>query len=226
MTTTREPRGHARTVHLVVAGITLAALVLQLCLTVSGAATLLPEARPSLATRLVQFLSYFTILSNILVLYSEGSLARDPERDGPAWRVLRLNALTCITITAMVHWFLLRPLLDLQGASYLADKLLHVVVPLLMLVAWLVAGPRGKVTRLELAPSLILPAAWLAWTLLAGAVRSWYPYPFVDVDLHGYAVVALNCAGVALLLLALSALALWADGRLTARADARAVRAG
>jgi hypothetical protein len=97
----------------------------------------------------------------------------------------------------------------------LADRLLHTVVPLLAVVGWLVAGPRGQVDRSDLGPFLVLPLIWIAYTLIRGAIVDWYPYPFIDVEEHGYAVVALNCLGVATLMLALFGLALVVDRRLT-----------
>ena len=113
-----------------------------------------------------------------------------------------------------MHWFLLRPLLDLHGASYVADRMLHLAVPLLAVLGWLFFGPRGRVDRRDVALSLIYPVAWLLWTLLHGAVSRWYPYPFVDVDRIGYLRVALNGLGVAALIVMLSLLALVADRRL------------
>jgi hypothetical protein len=44
---------------------------------------------------------------------------------------------------------------------------------------------------------------------------SWYPYPFVDVAVHGYGVVLLNCLGIAALTLAVAGAAIWADPRLS-----------
>jgi hypothetical protein len=41
--------------------------------------------------KLVRFISYFTIESNLLVMVVAATLAIDPERDGRWWRVLRLN---------------------------------------------------------------------------------------------------------------------------------------
>lgn len=197
-------RATARSGHLLVAGIAAVAVVWQLVLVVDGAATLLPEQQPALVTRLVRFVSYFTILSNLLVLATSVALARDPDRDGRLWRVVRLDALVAITVTGLVHWFLLRPLLDLSGASHVVDKLLHVVVPLLAVGAWLLVGPRGRLTGSEVLPALVYPLGWLGWTLVHGAATGWYPYPFVDVDDLGYGVVALNSVGVAVLVLAVS----------------------
>ena len=45
----------------------------------------------------------------------------------------------------VVHFFLLRPLLDLDGADYVADKLLHMVVPVLAFVGWALFGPRPRI---------------------------------------------------------------------------------
>ena len=105
---------------------------------------------------------------------------------------------------------------DLGGEVVLrvADKLLHVVVPLLAVVGWAVFGPRGRADRSLLLPSLIFPVGWLAYTLVRGAVAGWYPYPFLDVALQGYPKALLACAGVAVLLIALTQAAISLDRRL------------
>jgi hypothetical protein len=131
----------ARAWHLVTAVVALVALLLQLVLVVNGDAILVDHDPPSLGERLVRFFAYFTIESNILVLVTTAWLARDPAYDGPRWRVVRIAAVSGITVTGLVHWFLLRPLLHLDGADLVADKLLHLVVPILAVVGWLVFRP-------------------------------------------------------------------------------------
>lgn len=59
------------------------------------------------------------------------------------------------------------------------------------------------------------PLLWLAFTLIRGAADGFYPYPFVDVSLHGYGQVLLNCLFVAVLFLALAAGATALDRRLS-----------
>ncbi len=184
--------------HLLTAVVTTAALVLQLWLVVDGAATLVDNQAPPTGTALVRFFSYFTVLSNILVAGTTWTLALGRERDATWWRVLRLDAVVGILVTGVVHWFLLRPLLHLTGASYVADKLLHVVVPVLAVVGWLVLGPRGRVRAGDVVLALAFPVLYLAWTLLHGAVSDWYPYPFISVTEHGYAQVLLTSAVLAL----------------------------
>jgi hypothetical protein len=214
--------GNARAFHLVTFLVAAGAVVLQLVLVIKGGQHLGdtdPDVdaagNPDLGTRLVRFCSYLTIWFNCLVAGTSALLAADPARQqGRAFRALRLDALVLAVGGGVVHWFLLRPLLDLHGADLLADKLLHIVVPLLCLVGWLVFGPRGLVAPRDVGAFLVVPVGWLAYTLVRGAVVDWYPYPFVDVGQHGLGVVLLNAVAISALMLALAFGAMWLDRRL------------
>ena len=195
----------ARTVHLVTAVVVIGALVLQTVLVVTGDSVLAEQEVPPLLTRLGRLVSYFTIQSNLLVAVTAVQLARDP---------LRAAALVGITVTGLVHFVLLRPLLHLEGASWAADKLLHMVVPLVAVVGWLVAGPRPRAPWRDTVTALVWPVAWLAWTLVVGALTGWYPYPFLDVGAKGAGSVAVTCVGVTLLFLALAGVLSWLDRRM------------
>ena len=81
------------------------------------------------------------------------------------------------------------PLLDLDGLSYVCDKLLHMVSPAMVLIGWFVFGPRPRVTSREIGWSLGWVALWTAWTLVVGAVTGWFPYPFMDFDDKGWGAV-------------------------------------
>ena len=135
----------ARLLHLAVAVVATAALVLQTVLVLQGGRVLDESEVPGLGIRLGRLVSYFTIQSNLLVAVTAWQLWRDPVRDGSWWRVVRVAAVAGITITGLVHFVLLRPLLDLEGADWFADKLLHMVVPLLAVVAWGLVGDRKSV---------------------------------------------------------------------------------
>jgi hypothetical protein len=205
------PTSAARVWHGATALAAAAGLVVQLVLVVVGASVLVEEAPPGLVERLVHFVSYFTVLSNLLVLITTLAAARQPDVDGRLWRVLRLDAVVGITVTGLVHWFFLRPLLHLTGWSYATDKVLHLVVPLLALVGWLVFGPRPRISLRVVLLALIYPVGWLIMTLVVGAATGWYPYPFLDVGVRGTAAVAVASLAVALLIFALSALAWFLD---------------
>lgn len=213
----------ARVWHLLTFLVAAFALVLQFVLIWQGKQVLDESTSPPLSTRVIRFASYLTIWSNVLVAWSAATLALDPARDGRVWRALRLNAVVICFGGGVVHFFLLRPLLDLDGGALLADKLLHLVVPLLAAIGWVFFGPRDRISGLG--AFLVVPLGWLAYTLVRGAVVDWYPYPFIDVLEHGYAVVLLNCVGVAALMLGLYAVVRWLDPRLPGASPAESVDA-
>lgn len=204
----------ARGWHAATAAVAAFALGAQLVLVVLADSVPADEPAQSLPERLLHFVSYFTVLSNALVLGTTLRAARNPHTDGGVWRVLRLDAVVAIAVTGLVHWFLLRPLLSLEGWSYAIDKLLHVVVPLLAVLGWLLFGPRPRVTAREVLYALVYPVGWLGYTLVVGAASGWYPYPFVDVPEQGAAAVAAACVGVTALILAVSALVWLGDRRM------------
>lgn len=170
----------ARAWHAVTAVVAIAAVVLQLVLVIQGGRVLDETEQPALGVRLARFVAYFTVQSNVLVALTAVQLARDPARDGNAWRAVRLAAVIGITVTGVVHFLLLRPLLDLDGADYVADKLLHMAVPVLAVAGWATFGPRPRIDARAVRFALCWPLVWLGLTLLVGGSTGWYPYPFLD----------------------------------------------
>ncbi len=202
--------------HAVTAAVAALAVVFQLVLVVQGGTVLDETDPPDLVTRVYRFASYFTIQSNLLVALTAAWLARDPTYDGQTFRVLRAAGLVGITITGVVHFLLLRPLLDLSGADWAADKLLHMVVPALAVAAWAVVGPRPRISpdaRGVVLRAMLWPLGWLAWTLVVGGLSGWYPYPFLDHREDGAGAVAIASVGITLAFLAFFALAALVDGR-------------
>lgn len=190
--------------HAATALVALVALGLQLVLVISGSAVLVESAPPPLPLRLLRFVAYFTIQSNVLVLLSTIPLVRDDDHDGRGWRVLRASAIAGIVITGVVHFFLLRPLLELEGWDRVADTLLHLVVPAMAVVGWLVFGPRPRMTREVALRTVAWPVAWFAVTMVVGGATGWFPYPFLDFTERGalaVAVTSLVVTGVFLTLL-------------------------
>jgi hypothetical protein len=164
--------------------------------------------------------AFFTIQSNLLVGATTLLLAIRPDRSSLVFGTFRLIGLVAITVTGIVYHVALASLLSLAGLHQLANQLVHTVVPLLTVIGWLVAGPRGQATARAAWLSPIYPLAWLAFTLIRGAVIDWYPYPFVDVTKLGYAETVLNCVWVSLLFLGLAAGAAALDRRLRPRSPA------
>ena len=87
-------------------------------------------------------------------------------------------------------------------------------------LGWLVFGPRGQLSARIARIAVLPPVGWLAFTLLRGPFvqdmsgHDYYPYPFMDVQQHGYVVVLISTAVVAALFLAVSTGAVALDKRL------------
>jgi hypothetical protein len=202
--------------HLLVAVVAVVALVLQLVLVVQGHGVLDETDPPGLAARLVRLVSYFTVLSNVMVAITSArsALGLDRPDEHRVWRVLRLDALVGIAVTGAVHLLLLRGLLDLDGADLVADTLLHRVVPPLFVVVWLLAGPRGRLEVRDVAWATAYPVVYEVWTYVHGRATGFWPYPFTDVDELGLPRALVNGLAVLVLFAALAAVARALDRRL------------
>jgi hypothetical protein len=208
----------ARALFALTSAVVSAGLVLQLALAVTAD----PEEGLFVSTpdRVVNFFSFFTVLSNVGVAVTTGLLAADPGRRSTVFRVARLTALIAIVVTGVVFHTTLAQLQELTGWGAFADAILHTASPVLCAGGWLLFGPRGHVTRRVVLLSVVGPVVWIVYTLVRGELvddrygSPYYPYPFMDVADHGYGVVLANVTIVAVLFLALAAGALWLDRRL------------
>jgi hypothetical protein len=163
----------------------------------------------SLAFRLVDFLSFFTNWTAILATAAAMlALTR------PSSRLARPGVVTAtavyLVVVAVTYEWLLRG--DPHGLDLVADSGLHLALPALGVVLWLITPRAGIGWRQPLA-WLGYPAAFMAWTLARGAVIHRYPYFFADVDKLGYPQVLLNGVGF-LLVFYLLGLGAVAAGRL------------
>jgi len=163
--------------------------------------------------------SYFTEWSSLVVAISTTLLALAPTRATLLRRVLRLDSLLMITVTAIVYAVLLAPKAVVTGWSVLTNPWQHIVVPAVTVIVFLGWGPRGWIDGKVVAWSLALPVAWLAWALVRGAIVGSYPYAFLDVATYGYASVFQTIAMILAFGLAV-ALGYWGIDRLLSRARA------
>jgi len=193
-------------------------LVLQLGLSITAA----PDDAlfASTAERVATFFSFFTVLSNIAVAATTGLLAIRLDRRSALFNTLRLDGVVAIAVTGVVFHLTLSQLRELTGWDAVADFLLHTASPILCVLGWLVFGPRGRLSPRIVLLATIAPVCWLVYALVRGANvqdrfgNDYYAYPFMNVPEHGYPVVLLNCAIVAVLFLAISFGALALDRRL------------
>ncbi len=159
------------------------ALVLQLYLMLVQS-----PARERLGT-VITFFSFFTILTNILTASVFTAVAFQPKGGWGKWLCrpsVQAATAVYIAIVGMVYQLLLRQLWNPQGAQWVADVLLHSMVPVGYVVFWLLFAPRVGLSWKDSITWLIYPGVYLVYTLARGAVSGLYPYPFVDVNVLGY----------------------------------------
>jgi hypothetical protein len=105
---------------------------------------------------------------------------------------------TYIFIVAVIYNGLLSHLWHPQGMRFLADVLLHDVVPTLFLIYWAATVPRGSLRWSGIAYWCIYPIMYFCYIMLRGVLTHYYPYPFIDVGHLGYAQVVINALGMLL----------------------------
>jgi hypothetical protein len=148
------------------------------------------------ATRLLQFFSYFTTQSNLIVAVVCVVLVLRPHHDSLPWRVGRSAGLYAISVTFVVYGALLAPTFSFRGATGVANVGVHYLVPFLTVVGWFIFGPRGRIDLRSLAWSAIWPLGYMTYTLVHGRLSGWYPYPFINVNRLGLEIAVRNGAAI------------------------------
>ena len=180
------------------------------------------EGVAGLLSRVVDYFSYFTILSNIIVIIVCTLLALDRARPTSVMRALRMDSLMMISVTGLVFAIVLAPTFHPDGLENVTNPLQHYVTPVLTVLTWLIWGPRAWFRLSTVFTALVIPVVWLAYTFARGALFHAYPYPFLVVDTLGWGQVLVNVFGVLVVGIVLG-LMYWGLDVLLAR---RAVRAG
>jgi len=170
------------------------------------------------------FVSYFTILSNILAALAltaplvapQGALRRFFERPS-----VRTAVTLYTTVTAATYIAVLQRLWNPQGAQWAADTTLHYAMPALMLIDWLIFTQRGALGWRSVIPWLAFPLGFGVYTMIRGPLTGFYPYPFLDVVSLGFGAVLVNMAAMSAVFIALGLIFVLIDRQLARRSQAR-----
>lgn len=211
-----SPRSLATGLGLLLGG---GALVLQFWLSMSAR---LGQGH-DLLNALLWFFTYFTILTNlmlVLIYLSELSSTRWLGW----WRspVTRGMMAAAMTLVMGFYHFVLAATWQPQGLFHLADVLLHYATPLVYLGWWLAFQAKGRLRLSDIGWMLLPPLGWLAWTMARGAVVNEYPYPVLEVARLGFPQVFANITGLLVVLLVLFALVVLIDRALGSRQNTSA----
>lgn len=157
------------------------------------------EEQASLIGGLVNVFGYFTVLTNTLVAtvlsYAAFGRASSAQRFFLS-PVVGSGITASIVLVALAYSVLLRHLWQPQGWQWVADELLHDVMPLVCVLYWWREVPKGSLRLWHLAAWTLYPAMYFAYALWRGREIGVYAYPFIDVATLGYGQVLLNALGV------------------------------
>jgi len=152
-----------------------------------------------LVGRVIDSLSYFTNLSNVLVAVVLTMLARNPDRRGGVWSAVRMDSLVMISITGLIYAVVLAPDAQVEGLDIIVNSIKHYIVPVMTVLLWFLLGPRRQLTFTSVFTALVIPITWAGYTLVRGEFIVAYPYGFLNVVAYGLPAVLVNIAGVAAL---------------------------
>lgn len=129
-------------------------------------------------------LRYFTIITNLLVAFTLARAALG-QRVSPN---LAATITLSIVMVGVVYRLLLAPAEPKPAPDYYPDFLMHVAVPVLVPLWWAAFADRNLSLK-GLVTWLSLPAAYLIYALIRGALTGRYPYFFLDLQKSGPSVV-------------------------------------
>lgn len=181
-------RSGVSNVYFTIGGITSwLAVMLQLYLIILNKTTSVPET-------VIRFISYFTILTNILVAMCFSSVMTFRRHYTKFFSTAIVHSAVCvyIIIVGLVYNLVLRQLWLPTGLQQIVDELLHSVIPLLFLFHWLAFVSKSNLKWKSATLWLLYPLFYLFFILLRGSFSGFYPYPFMNVDTLGYAKVLTN----------------------------------
>jgi hypothetical protein len=221
----------------------IAAVIAQLVRTVSNAEAATTEYGHQIGTVIANFLSFFTIQSNVAaaVTLTIGAIlfwTRHARTDvEPRWFAVLLACVTTyMVITGIVYNLLLRGIQLPQGETVAwSNEVMHVAVPIVLVLDLFLAPRRRALPWRAVWIIVIYPIAWVVYTLVRGPLVTspangepyWYPYPFLNphnpaLQPPGYAGVAVYVVAIAVGIVVVGLLVVWVGRR---RASSRADRA-
>ena len=153
----------------------------------------------SLLGGLINFFSFFTVLTNTLVVVVLSYAL--VQRDSAAKRFFLAPGISSgiaisIVVVSLAYNLLLRHLWQPEGFQFVADELLHDVMPTLFFIYWWRCVPKGSLRFKHIGAWVIYPLVYFAYVLLRGHLLGQYQYPFIDVDALGYPQVFVNAGGI------------------------------
>lgn len=152
----------------------------------------------SLPELIIQYFTFFTVLTNILVALSATLLLLIPDSIFSRPSVQTAIA-GYIFIVSLIYNTILRFLWNPHGLHRVVDELLHLVIPILFILYWAVYSTRTKIAWTAIFQWQLFPLLYIVWVFARAHFSGFYPYPFLDIGTLGLQQVLVNCLGITVL---------------------------
>ena len=149
----------------------------------------------SIGESLVQYFSYFTILTNLIITIYCTYLIFQNNKKSCYNSIELFNALTAfILFVGVIYAITLRSVWKPEGFTMIQSEIHHTVVPLGFLILWFITKQKTKANILRTLMWMAYPFLYIIFVLIRGSVSNFYPYYFLDIDSLGLQKVVLNSA--------------------------------
>jgi len=178
-------------------------LITAFALTISLAREIVKRGQDTIGVVIWKYFSYYTTLSNILVLIWFASLTFWPQLSVGRF-AQNANVATAITfyiVTVGIANYLICGWQRLLLFERISDLLVHLVTPIIALFYWLFFIEKSQLQYSTLGYWLIFPLAYATYTMFHGKWTHFYPYEFTNVQTLGLKRVLLNALALSICLL-------------------------
>ncbi|MEA3381262.1 MAG: Pr6Pr family membrane protein [Pseudomonadota bacterium] len=147
-----------------------------------------------------KFFSFYTTLSNVLVLLWSAALAFVPSHATGtfAQNANVAAAITFYIVTVGIANYLIFGWPKLSFFERLSDLSVHAITPLATFLYWLFYSEKEQLQYALIGYWLIFPLSYAAYTMLHGKWSKFYPYEFTNVQELGLKKVSLNALALSI----------------------------
>ena len=132
-----------------------------------------------------RLLSFFTIDSNLLLLFYFSSILFFPDhKSGQFFKSYPVSTalVSYLSFVFIIYHLLLINTWNPTGMQYYAAAVFHIVNPLIMLAYWIYSVEKEKLPYSNVFYWLIFPTVYFIYVVLVGMLDSKFPYPFFDLN--------------------------------------------
>lgn len=152
-----------------------------------------PDDGPISAT--IWLLGFFTIWTNIIAAAALTVPWLAPRSRAMSWLMrpmIRGGIATAIVVVFATYHLVLAKLWAPQGMQFVADLILHTLMPIVFVMDFLLFVQHGRIRAPDVLRWLVYPLVYSIVGLSRGLLTQEFPYPFLDTLQLGWTRVGIN----------------------------------